>query len=42
MVQARPETVQSSQLASTYRLKEKGKPILTGSAIGEAIAFGAV
>ena len=45
IVQARPETVQSSRQTArlrTYRLKEKGKTLLTGSAIGEAIATGAV
>jgi len=45
IVQARPETVQSSRQAGelrTYRLKQAGTPILTGSAIGEAIAAGTV
>ena len=45
MVQARPETVQSSRQTGqikSYRLKTKGKPIITGSAIGEAIASGQV
>ena len=45
IVQARPETVQSSRQTGrieTYRLKQKGKPIVTGSAIGEAIASGEV
>jgi|TARA_R110002124_G_scaffold161585_2_gene328882 pyruvate, water dikinase len=45
IVQARPETIQSSRTASelkTYRLKEAGTPILSGSAIGEAIASGTV
>ncbi|CCA93162.1 MULTISPECIES: phosphoenolpyruvate synthase [Novosphingobium] len=45
IVQARPETVQSSRHTArlrSYRLKEKGKTLLTGSAIGEAIATGAV
>ena len=45
IVQARPETVQSSRHDATvksYRLKQTGKPILTGSAIGEAIATGKV
>jgi pyruvate,water dikinase len=44
MVQARPETVQSQRTAGTlqaYRLKARGKTLLTGSAIGEAIAAGA-
>lgn len=43
LVQARPETVQS-QLAGaairTFRLKERSKVLLTGSAVGEAIATG--
>jgi pyruvate,water dikinase len=45
MVQARPETVQSTRQAGqlkTYRLKQKGQAILAGAAIGEAIAAGAV
>lgn len=45
IVQARPETIQSSRTASefkTYRLKEAGTLILSGSAIGEAIASGTV
>ncbi|MGE3702545.1 MAG: phosphoenolpyruvate synthase [Hyphomicrobiaceae bacterium] len=45
IVQARPETVHSSRQTGqvrTYRLKQKGKPIITGSAIGEAIASGKV
>lgn len=45
IVQARPETVQSSRKSGelkTYRLKQSGTPILTGSAIGEAIATGSV
>ncbi|MGZ5888404.1 MAG: PEP/pyruvate-binding domain-containing protein, partial [Ramlibacter sp.] len=43
MVQARPETVQSRRgagILKTYRLKGRGKVLLTGSAIGEAIATG--
>ncbi len=43
MLQARPETVQSQRrpgTLETYRLKERGKVLLTGSAIGEAIATG--
>jgi pyruvate,water dikinase len=43
LVQARPETVQSRKLAGSlksYRLKEKGEPIVSGLAIGEAIAAG--
>ncbi|GIK83277.1 MAG: phosphoenolpyruvate synthase [Alphaproteobacteria bacterium] len=46
IVQARPETVQSaarrSPLLKTYRLKEKGKRLLSGAAIGQAIAAGPV
>jgi pyruvate,water dikinase len=45
IVQARPETVQSRREASSlksYRLKEKGKRLLTGLSIGEAIAVGKV
>ena len=41
MVQARPETVQSTRQAAllkSYRLKQTGKRLLTGAAIGEAIA----
>jgi pyruvate, water dikinase len=43
MVQARPETVQSTKQAAllkSYRLKQTGKRLLTGAAIGEAIAAG--
>jgi len=43
IVQARPETVQSrkSKLAlRTYRLKEKGKLLVSGRSIGEAIGAG--
>ena len=43
IVQARPETVQSARQDAqfrTYRLKSRGKPLLTGAAIGEAIAAG--
>ena len=43
IVQARPETVQSQKKAGvvkTYTLKEKGKKILEGLSIGEAIATG--
>ncbi|WKZ18428.1 MAG: phosphoenolpyruvate synthase [Candidatus Jettenia sp. CY-1] len=43
IVQARPETVQSRRIAAefkTYKLKESGKRLLTGLAIGEAIATG--
>jgi pyruvate,water dikinase len=45
IVQARPETVQSRTLAGhleNYRLKEKGKPLARGLAIGDAIATGKV
>jgi pyruvate,water dikinase len=43
IVQARPETVQSQKKAGcfkTYALKSKGKKLLEGLAIGEAIATG--
>jgi len=43
MVQARPETVQSTReaaLLKSYRLKQSGRRLLTGAAIGEAIAAG--
>lgn len=43
LVQARPETVQSSRSASaqkTYRLTQKGTRLLSGAAIGEGIAAG--
>ena len=45
VVQARPETVQSRKEAGTlksYELKQKGKRLLTGLAIGDAIAAGKV
>ena len=45
IVQARPETVQSRRLASalkTYTLKSRAKPIVSGLAIGSAIAAGKV
>jgi len=45
IVQARPETVQSRKEASSlkkYTLKEKGKLLLTGLSIGEAVAIGKV
>ena len=45
IVQARPETVQSQKEASslkTYTLKKRGKRLLTGLSIGEAIAAGEV
>ncbi|PYJ16971.1 MAG: phosphoenolpyruvate synthase [Verrucomicrobia bacterium] len=41
ILQARPETVQALKKASsitTYRLKEKGKRLLSGLSVGEAIA----
>ncbi|MDD5701841.1 MAG: phosphoenolpyruvate synthase [Dehalococcoidales bacterium] len=43
IVQARPETVQSQKTAAsmkTYTLKERGRRILAGLAIGEAITAG--
>jgi pyruvate, water dikinase len=43
MVQARPETVQSTRQAAllkSYRLKQTGRRLLTGAAIGEAVAAG--
>jgi pyruvate, water dikinase len=43
IVQARPETVQSRKDAGvlkTYTLKERGKVLLTGLAIGESVAAG--
>lgn len=44
IVQARPETVQSRREPSikTYRMVEKAPPIISGAAIGEAIAIGDV
>ena len=45
IVQARPETVQSTRRTATvrsYKLKAPGKALLTGAAIGEAIAAGDV
>jgi len=45
IVQARPETVQSQRKADTlktYALKEKGKTLLQGLSIGEAVAAGRV
>ena len=45
VVQARPETVQSGRQASrfeVFRLKEKGRPLVSGAAIGSAIATGEV
>jgi pyruvate,water dikinase len=43
LVQARPETVQSARSATsfkTYSLNKKGKCLVSGAAIGEAIASG--
>ena len=43
VVQARPETVQSIRSANSldlYRLTAKSRPLLTGAAIGNAIAAG--
>jgi len=43
LVQARPETVQSAKsntMLKTYSLVKKGRPIVTGAAIGEAISVG--
>ncbi|MFC5499366.1 phosphoenolpyruvate synthase [Caenimonas terrae] len=43
LVQARPETVQSARSAgvlTSFRLKARGRALLTGAAIGEAIATG--
>ena len=45
IVQARPETVQSRKAAGSlkrYRLKEEGKRIVSGLAIGQAVAAGKV
>ena len=45
IVQARPETVQSqksSNVLHTYHLQEKGKVLVTGRAVGQAIAQGKV
>lgn len=45
IVQARPETVRSQEDASalsTYRIEEKGATLLTGLAIGDAVAAGEV
>ena len=44
IVQARPETVEARRQAAafqTYRLKRKGRRLLTGLAIGDAVAMGA-
>ncbi len=45
ILQARPETVHGARATGTlrsYRLKAKAQPILTGAAVGEAIAAGPV
>ena len=45
LVQARPETVHAAHAAASlrsYRLKGKGRLLLSGAAIGEAIAAGSV
>jgi pyruvate,water dikinase len=45
LVQARPETVQARRSASrieTWRLTGRAQPVLTGAAVGEAIAVGPV
>jgi pyruvate, water dikinase len=45
IVQARPETVQSRKEAGfveTYRLKQRGRALVTGRSVGEAIAQGPV
>ena len=45
IVQARPETVQSRREASTlrsYRIKSKGRRLLSGLSIGDAVAVGRV
>ena len=45
IVQARPETVQSQKsfdLLETFHLKERGKALVTGRAVGERIAHGRV
>jgi pyruvate,water dikinase len=45
ILQARPETVHGADRGATlrsYRLKAKAKPILSGAAVGEAIAAGPV
>ncbi|WP_431218944.1 phosphoenolpyruvate synthase [Leifsonia xyli] len=45
LVQARPETVQSTRSATTfteYRLTEPGELLLSGTAVGDAIAAGEV
>jgi pyruvate,water dikinase len=43
IVQARPETVQSQKTAQslkTYRLKQRGEPLVAGLAVGQGIAAG--
>jgi pyruvate,water dikinase len=45
IVQARPETVQSQKprdLLETYRLKERGRALVTGRSVGEKMAHGPV
>jgi pyruvate,water dikinase len=45
ILQARPETVHGTRMAArlrSYRLKAKARPILSGAAVGEAIATGPV
>lgn len=45
IVQARPETVQSQRtgkILETFKLKEKGKRLVTGRSVGERIAVGPV
>ena len=45
IVQARPETVQSGREVGklvSYRLRQRAEPLLTGAAVGEAIATGEV
>jgi pyruvate,water dikinase len=45
IVQARPETVQSRRVASalkTYRLRDKGRALVSGLAIGDAVASGEI
>lgn len=45
LVQARPETVQARRDQTrmlTYRLKQKGEPVISGVAVGTAIASGRV
>jgi pyruvate, water dikinase len=45
IVQARPETVQSrrdGEVLETYRIKDKGRTLLVGLSVGDAIAAGTV